>query len=103
MLELVATLRQSFEFVVIDSPPMLLFSDGRALSTLADGVIVVGRSGVTTRANLIRTMELLAEVRSAPVVELVLNAAEYSADDYGYYRAYGMEDRAVPTDMEGLL
>src|SRR4029450_12565120 len=52
MSELVGKLRNRFEFIVIDSPPMLLFSDGRALSALADGVIVVGRSGVTTRENL---------------------------------------------------
>lgn len=90
MSDLVGKLRQRFEFVVIDSPPMLLFSDGRALSTLADGVILVGRSGVTTRDSLKRTMELLGGVRSAPVVELVLNAAEYPTMEYPYYRSYGM-------------
>jgi Mrp family chromosome partitioning ATPase len=91
MLELMGKLRQRFQFIVIDSPPMLLFSDGRALSTLADGVIVVGRSGVTTRASLKRAMELLAGVRSAPVVDLVLNAAEYhGVNDYHYYGSYGM-------------
>jgi capsular exopolysaccharide synthesis family protein len=95
MLDLLANLRQRFESVVIDSPPMLLFSDGRALSTLADGIIVVGRAGVTTRANLKRTMELLAGVRSAPVIEVVLNAAEYSASDYGYYGEYGMAGGTV--------
>jgi capsular exopolysaccharide synthesis family protein len=91
MLELMGKLRQRFQFIVIDSPPMLMFSDGRALSTLADGVIVVGRSGMTTRASLKRAMELLAGVRSAPVVDLVLNAVEYrGVDAYRYYRSYGM-------------
>ncbi len=88
MSDLVGKLRQRFEFIVIDSPPMLLFSDGRALSALADGVIVVGRSGVTTRESLKRTMDLLRGVRSAPVVELVLNAAEHPAMDYRSYRSY---------------
>jgi succinoglycan biosynthesis transport protein ExoP len=90
MSDLVGKLRQRFEFIVIDSPPMLLFSDGRALSALADGVIVVGRSGVTTRESLKRTMDLLRGVRSAPVVELVLNAAEPPAMDYRSYRSYDM-------------
>jgi succinoglycan biosynthesis transport protein ExoP len=90
MSDLVGKLRKRFEFIVIDSPPMLLFSDGRALSALADGVIVVGRSGVTTRESLKRTMDLLRGVRSAPVVELVLNAAEHPAMDYRSYRNYGM-------------
>jgi succinoglycan biosynthesis transport protein ExoP len=88
MADLVGKLRQRFEFIVIDSPPMLLFSDGRALSALADGVIVVGRSGVTTRESLKRTMDLLRGVRSAPVVELVLNAAEHPVKDYGSSRSY---------------
>jgi succinoglycan biosynthesis transport protein ExoP len=90
MSDLVEKLRRRFEFIVIDSPPMLLFSDGRALSTLADGVIVVGRSGVTTRDNLKRTMELLGGVRSAPVVEVVLNAVESSVTGYSYYSARSM-------------
>jgi len=90
MSDLVGKLRQRFEFIVIDSPPMLLFSEGRALSALADGVIVVGRSGVTTRESLKRTMDLLRGVRSAPVVELVLNAAEQPAMDNHSYRSYDM-------------
>ena len=90
MSDLVLKLRQRFEFIVIDSPPILLFSDGRALSALADGVILVGRSGVTTRDSLKRAMELLGGTRSAPVVELVLNAARYPAIDYHYYQSYGM-------------
>jgi capsular exopolysaccharide synthesis family protein len=90
MSELVGKLRNRFEFIVIDSPPMLLFSDGRALSALADGVIVVGRSGVTTRENLKRTMDLLRGVRSAPVVQLVLNAVEHPAMNYRSYHSYGM-------------
>ncbi|MBS1801661.1 MAG: polysaccharide biosynthesis tyrosine autokinase [Acidobacteria bacterium] len=90
MSNLVGKLRQRFEYIVIDSPPMLLFSDGRALSTLADGIIVVGRCGLTTRENLKRTIDLLRRVRSAPVVEFVLNAAECPAMDYDYYRSYGL-------------
>jgi polysaccharide biosynthesis transport protein len=95
MVNLIGKLRQRFEFIVIDSPPMLLVSDGRALSTLADGVIVVGRSGVTTRASLKRTMELLAGVRSAPILEVVLNAAECSTIDSPYYGVYGMAGHRV--------
>jgi capsular exopolysaccharide synthesis family protein len=90
MSTVVDKLRERFEFVVIDSPPILAFSDGRALSAVVDGVIMVGRSGVTTSENLKRAMEMLRGVDSAPVVELVLNAAEYPIIDYGCYRKYGM-------------
>jgi capsular exopolysaccharide synthesis family protein len=88
MSDLVGRLRQRFEFVVIDSPPILPVADARLLSALVDGILMIGRSGVTTRANMKRAVEMLREVRSAPVLEYVLNAAEYSAPGYGYYE-YG--------------
>ena len=72
------------EFVVVDSPPILPFADGRAISPLVDGVILVGRSKETTRHGLVRSMELLAEVHSAPVLDIVLNAAAFAYPNYGY-------------------
>jgi capsular exopolysaccharide synthesis family protein len=78
-------LREQFDHIVVDSPPILAFSDGRALSPLVDGVILVGRSGSTTRQALTRSMELLADVHSAPVLDVVLNAAtHFNLPDYGY-------------------
>ena len=82
-------LRTQFDFVLVDSPPVLPFSDGRVLSTLVDGVLLVGRSGVTKREALIRSLELLREVRSAPVIQIVLNAVEVSAVEYNSYYRYG--------------
>jgi capsular exopolysaccharide synthesis family protein len=77
--------REQFEHIVIDSPPILAFSDGRALSPLVDGVILVGRSGSTTRQALNRSMELLSEVHSAPVLDVVLNGAtQLNFPAYGY-------------------
>ncbi len=89
MTDLVWRLRQSFEHIVIDTPPLLPYADARAIAPLADGVILVGRSGVTTRDALLRSMELLASVHSAPILEFVLNGADYSAPEYRYYRQYG--------------
>ena len=84
MRDVIQMLRDRFEFVVVDSPPILAYADGRAISPLVDGVILVGRSGATTRQALTRSMELLAEVHSAPVLDVVLNAADFAYPDYGY-------------------
>jgi len=81
-------LREKFQFVVVDSAPILPFADGRALSNLADGLIFVGRSGKTTREVVQRSLELLNEVHGAPVLEFVLNAADISSPQYKYYQ-YG--------------
>jgi succinoglycan biosynthesis transport protein ExoP len=85
-----ARLRKNFRFVVVDSAPVLPFADGRALSTLVDGLVFVGRSGITTREIVSRSLELLNEVHSAPVLEFVLNGADLTSAQYRDYR-YGYE------------
>ena len=81
----IQTLRQHYAFVVIDSPPLLPYADGRALSPFVDGVILVGRAGVVTREAMVRTIELLQEVNSAPILDIVLNLAEMERHEYDYY------------------
>ncbi len=84
--DIIQDLRRSFRFVVLDSPPLIPFADGRALSTRVDGLVFVGRSGTTTRQVLRRSMELLNEVHSSPILEFVLNGADLNSSSYDYYR-----------------
>jgi polysaccharide biosynthesis transport protein len=88
MKEVLETLRQRFQFVIVDSPPILPYADGRVLSTIVDGVVFIGRPHLTTREAMKRSLEMLAQVNSAPILEVVLNAAESEVADYQYYR-YG--------------
>jgi Mrp family chromosome partitioning ATPase len=84
---LCADLRVAFDYLVIDSPPVIRFSDARFLSQLADEVVLVGRYGVTTRRALQRSAELLREA-DAPIAGVVLNAIDLSSPDYHYF-TYG--------------
>jgi capsular exopolysaccharide synthesis family protein len=84
---LCAELRKVFDYVVIDSPPVIRFSDARFLSHLADEVVLVGRYGVSTRRAMQRSVELLREV-DAPIAGVVLNAIDLSSPDYHYF-TYG--------------
>jgi polysaccharide biosynthesis transport protein len=90
MARVLQDLRQQFDSVVVDSPPIIPYADARAISPLVDGVIVVGRSGVTTRDAIKRSVELLREVHSAPVLDVVLNAVPHTSPDYGYHYGYTM-------------
>jgi capsular exopolysaccharide synthesis family protein len=81
---LMVRLRERFDFVVIDTPPILLYADGLAISTLADGVILVGRAGKTPRGAMTRSMELLGMMKSAPILSVVLNAVD-ERHGYGAY------------------
>ena len=85
--KLCAELRRIFDYVVIDSPPVIRFSDARFLSQLADEVVLVGRYGVSTRRAMQRSVELLREVE-APIAGVVLNAIDLSSPDYHYF-TYG--------------
>jgi capsular exopolysaccharide synthesis family protein len=80
----IEALRMRFEFVVIDPPPILRYAEARILSTLADGIVLVGRCGTTTRDAMARTIDLLAEIHAAPIVDIVLNAAPSEAPGYSY-------------------
>jgi len=83
-------LRKEFQFIVVDSAPILPFADCRALSNLTDGLIFVGRSGITTRELVQRSLELLEQVHAAPVLQFVVNAADVSSPQYRYYQ-YGYD------------
>ena len=80
-------LKQQFEFVVVDSPPLIPFSDARSLAANADAVILVGRYGLTTRRALTRSAQLLRDM-NAPVLGVVLNDIDLNSPDYHYYN-YG--------------
>lgn len=93
---LCATLIKEFDYVVIDSPPVIGFSDARSLSRLADEVVLVGRCGITTRRSLQRATELLREV-NAPLAGVVLNGIDLSSADYHYF-TYGYSKKISNRD-----
>jgi capsular exopolysaccharide synthesis family protein len=90
MREVLDELRKDFQFIVVDSAPILPFADCRAISNLTDGLIFVGRSGITTRELVQRSLELLEQVHAAPVLQFVVNAADVSSPQYRYYQ-YGYD------------
>jgi succinoglycan biosynthesis transport protein ExoP len=81
---LLVRLRERFDFVVIDTPPILPYADGLAVSPLVDGVILVGRAWSTPRGAITRSMELLDVMKSAPILTVVLNAVD-ERHGYGVY------------------
>ena len=86
MQSIVESLRARFNFVVLDSAPVIPYADGRALSTFSDGIIFVTRSGRTSGPTIARSMELLNEVKSPRIIKVVLNAHDVS--EHGYYYPY---------------
>lgn len=92
MTELLVQLGQAYDMVVLDTPPVVSFTDAVALSQIMDGVILVVRAGHTSRKIDLKGKERLAQV-NARILGIVLNDIEMTDEGYGYYYGYG--DRKV--------
>ena len=87
MRDLIDSLKRDYDHIVIDTPPTLSVTDAVVLSTRADAVVLVIRSGKTTKQALRRARELLVRV-NARVTGVLLNAVDLSSPDYYYYYEY---------------
>jgi len=101
--EILGELQRRFRHIVIDSPPLLMVTDGTILSTLADGVILVVESGLTPRKAVLRSCRVL-QGAGARILGVALNKVDLRYDGYygSYYYGgyYGNGDRKKPSRSE---
>uniref|UniRef100_Q01XL7 non-specific protein-tyrosine kinase n=1 Tax=Solibacter usitatus (strain Ellin6076) TaxID=234267 RepID=Q01XL7_SOLUE len=93
--ELVKKLRGQFDYILLDTAPVLLFPDARLWGRHSDGVVLVVRAGVTTREGATSACQRFAEDGIA-VLGTILNdwtPKEGSPSHYYYhsYEAYGQK------------
>lgn len=81
---LLARFRREFDLVLIDTPPMVLYSDARILGRMTAGAVVVVRANRTDREKLKACYRVLSEDHT-PVLGTVLNDCRM---DRKHYRAY---------------
>jgi receptor protein-tyrosine kinase len=77
-------LRRLFNWIILDTPPLLFSADANLLSTLTDGTLLVVRIGSTTYDNVIRAIQTLCENN---VVGIVANGAR-AGELYSKYTYY---------------
>ena len=87
MAEVLANLRATADFVIIDSPPIVPVTDAVVLSSRVDAVILVVQVGKTRRRHLVKSADFLQQA-DAPMIGAVMNGAGRHAK-YGYYERYG--------------
>ncbi len=84
--EILRQAREMFDYVIVDAPPLGVFTDATVLINDADGAILVVRSGRTKYSDVDRVLETLPKERMLGVVlnhsEEVLTESNYG---YGYY------------------
>ena len=87
MMNILGTLRDSFNFILIDSPPVVAISDATVLSSRCDGVLLVVNATQTTMASARQAIDRLGAGR-AKLLGVLLNGIDINSPDYGYYRYY---------------
>ncbi len=94
MKQVMAELAEQADYVLIDTPPVLLYADAAILSPLADGVLYVVRSGPQDKAAQRRVHKQLEQAK-ARILGVVFNDAEVeeAAGSYHYYYASGNKPR----------
>lgn len=98
---LLAELAQEFDYIVLDTPPLLLVPDTQIISPHVDGVILVVKNGKTSRDLLKEAHETLVRA-NANVIGAVLNHAGKKENVYGYGYGYGEDSKSanrVPARM----
>jgi capsular exopolysaccharide synthesis family protein len=86
MRETLNYLRGKYQFVVIDSPPIMLVSDALSLSTMVDGTLVVVNSSQTAK-NLVRMTCSRLDFVGAKILGVALNMVDLTGPEY-YYKDY---------------
>lgn len=87
---LLRQLRDQFDYVLVDSPPLLSVADSRILATLTDAVALVVRA-YSTPYEAVRRARALLQATGARILGIALNHVDVWRDSYagGYYYRYG--------------
>lgn len=80
-------LSRAYDYVVIDSPPVLPVADALVLSQIVDGTLIVAQAGETSARFIKESSQRLYNV-GARVLGSVLNDVNLSKDEYYYYQQY---------------
>ncbi|KRN31278.1 CpsD/CapB family tyrosine-protein kinase [Weissella halotolerans] len=91
MTALVNWMRNNYDMVVLDVPPVMAVTDAQVMFKLVDGIVLVTTIGKTLKANLKRTVETIS-LTDAKVLGCVERVKDKSNDaGYGYGYGYGYE------------
>ena len=88
MKNLIEDLKNMYDYIFIDTPPIGLVTDAGALSSFIDGVVLVVKSESVEKKYLEETKKKLDAV-DARILGAILNSYKSEQKDYNYYSYYG--------------
>lgn len=108
MKEILAELKSKYDYVLIDTPPVLPVTDAAVLASRVDGVILLIASGQAA-SSMAKASKSRLEQAGANILGVILNKVEVSTSGYGYGYGYyyyyghgdqGEEDKDHPEQRE---
>lgn len=104
MRDLIGTLRDQADYIIVDCPPALAVTDAAVLAPLVDGFLLVASAGETTKGAAKQVKDTLAGLgaRLAGVVVNRIDTVHRYQYQYGYYYYYSSEEEK-PTPPRGGL
>jgi capsular exopolysaccharide synthesis family protein len=92
LLELIRVLKERYNIIIWDSPPLMTVTDGLILSKVLDGTVIVTKAGKTTFDIVRRGLKAIRGRRTTDseshVLGVVINAIDVKKSDYYYYKQY---------------
>lgn len=85
--EMLSEMAERYRYVLVDSAPLNIVSDGERIGHLCDGAILVVRAGITPKGIVKNSVRQL-ERAGCPLLGIVLNRVESGKGGY-YYKGYG--------------
>ncbi|MFW5989581.1 MAG: polysaccharide biosynthesis tyrosine autokinase, partial [Desulfosudaceae bacterium] len=82
-----SVLQEKYDYVIIDSPPMMNVTDANLISRVVDQTLLVIRSGVSTYESLRRGEKMLATIK-ARTLGYIVNAVDNKKEGSYYYNQY---------------
>jgi capsular exopolysaccharide synthesis family protein len=89
-----AQLAAWFDWVIVDSPPVLPLADTSVWARVSDGILLVTRQGTTEKRHLQRGLEAIEQEK---LIGAVLNSSKSSADSNYYYRSTNVSTQSAGT------
>jgi capsular exopolysaccharide synthesis family protein len=93
--------RKVFNWVILDTPPLLFSADANLMATITDGILLVVRIGSTTYDSIVRAIQTLCENNVLGIVANGARAGElYSKYTYYYTKSENLNDEPTGMDEE---
>lgn len=90
MKQLLAQLREEYDYVLIDAPPVIAVTDAAVLASKVDGVVLVLDSG-NVRPEMAQQAQKLIQAANGKLLGAILNKVEIDEEHSYYYYYYGKE------------